>query len=182
MNTLTHHRNRLDLNFIPHSLTAWVEPVLLVKLTYEAVTSLAGFDRLAAEEGGDAVTRSKMMLVLLTYSYATGSYASQEIEEKSQEPGVLNYLSANQPLNSDDLRHFRRRWRQVVQACLVILFQAAWRIHLGGHTELRGDPWRPAECADSSVYSNLGPLRLFVCEAETRIVRAAQLDSMEWDI
>ena len=182
MNTLTHDRNRLDLNFIPHSLAVWVEPTLLVGLTYEAATSLAGFDQLAAEEEGDAVTRSKMMLVLLTYCYATGIYASREIQEKLQEPGTLNYISANQPLNSDDLRHFRRRWRQVVQACLVILFKAAWRTHLGGRTELMGEPWTPTECADSSVYIHLEPLRQFVCEAETRIVRAAQLDSMDLDV
>ena len=125
---------------LPQDLSAWVEHEVLVRLVLEAVQSACD---VAGDKGSLAtpvpVGRPRILLTLLVYSYASGTYASEQIEDRVTSDPVLRYLSAGARPTWHDLRRFRRQQRPLIQAALGRAIQAAWKLGQGP-TPPAGEP------------------------------------------
>ena len=113
---------------LPQDLSAWVGHEVLVHLVLKAVQSTCD---LADQKGGLPtrlpIGRPRILLTLLVYSYASGLYASEQIEDRVTSNPVLRYLSAGARPTWHDLRRFRRQHRPLIQAALGRAIQAAWK-------------------------------------------------------
>ena len=89
----------------------------LVKLALQSVEYF-GTDlplwRVTTEPG----CSSRMLLALLTYSYAAGLYGSEVIHWACKYDAGAKYLCANAWPEARSLRRFRRKWRPLIQSCL----------------------------------------------------------------
>lgn len=78
----------------------------------------------------DFGSAQRVMLSLLTYSYACGLYSSEEIERAIQRVPALRYLSAGLRPDSAQIRWFRRRHRRALTKCLGRTLALAWQRRL----------------------------------------------------
>jgi hypothetical protein len=162
---------------LPYDVRGWVGQRTLVALTLEVTTEFGGavaVRRLFEDHS------AAMLLTLLTYSYATGVFTSSEIERRTYRDEMMRYIAAHEHPNRDVLRSFRRRWRGAIRECLVHLFARVWQhrctvASLAG--EVKGDSWTMKRQPVLSPELT----RHFWCEADRRIDRAVQYDSMELD-
>lgn len=60
----------------------------------------------------------QMLLTLLTYCYAAGIYAAEDVEWACESDAVVRYICAKTWPNQDALRCFRRANRPWIEACL----------------------------------------------------------------
>ena len=166
---------------LPYDLSVWMDKCALVKLTLEVTTEFAGLvsRRAPASPAPDGFPPA-MLLTLLTYCYATGAFTSSEIERRTYEDDIVRYLATHHHPDQASLRAFRRRWRQVIKECLLNLLALLWQHRYpAAASEARdGTPLTPVQ-RNPDVSPEL--VRLWVCEAERRIDRAVQWDSIELD-
>ena len=102
-----------------------------------------------------------MLFTLLTYCYATGVYASTDIEEAIRDDETVRYLCACVFPDFEDIRQFRRRNAPELKECLIQLFSIL-SDHSDGHFDKYAD-WE------------------LITEAERRLRIAIQADSMAMD-
>lgn len=105
---------------------------------------------------------SRMLLALLTYCYAAGLYASEDIHWACRRDSGARYLCANTWPDEQSLRRFRRKWRPLIQSCLAWVFAMAETTQ---NTSL-------VECEQPVV----GPLGQYTQLARQRIESAILLD------
>lgn len=67
----------------------------------------------------------RMLLTLLTYSYAASSHASEDIEWDCQQDPATRYITANVSVDQDTIRAFRRGNRPWIEACLAWVLEHA---------------------------------------------------------
>lgn len=80
----------------------------------------------SSEELAEYQNRSKPLVRTLVYAYATGTYASMDIEQsRSDDPG-FQYLSCPESVNEYDLRKSRRSNRLLLNRSLSLLLYKAW--------------------------------------------------------
>jgi hypothetical protein len=79
----------------------------------------------AAEQGFNA----RMLLALLTYSYAAGIYASEDVGWACESDPGARYLCANAWPDAATLRCFRRRWRPLIETCLRWVYAMSRATH-----------------------------------------------------
>ncbi len=117
-----------------------------------------------------------MMLTVLTYCYAAGIYGSSEVEQMITDDETVRYLCARVFPDSEDLRQFRRRHASLIKHSLIQLFAIAdHKLH--------------SSSDDYLTYANLslgqsfalGRAWEFTAEAERRVTRAIQADSIAMD-
>jgi hypothetical protein len=168
-------------NAMPLDLRRWIDPGSLVRLTLEATTEIneASID-VPGFNNGSIDHRPRVLLAVLTYCYAAGTLSSEEIERHIRHDDMVRYLAANSYPGRDELRLFRRRWKQVIKQCLVNLLILVWRVRTGERINTE-PPWRRLGQAASAPTVPAALLREFVCEADHRIYQAVQLDSMALD-
>lgn len=160
---------------IPLDLSDWAGRRGLACQALEAATEVGGR---AFKEFNDqqALTRAKTLLALLTYCYAVGIYASDEIELLAMDDAMARYLSGHIAPEWGRLRAFRRQWHAVLHESLAKVFTLAWSSYLSG---AEGD-YPPCVSLAQSEPVALDPAiaRAFHIEVERRINRAVLLDSM----
>jgi hypothetical protein len=102
---------------LPRDLREWIDDRRLVQFVYEAV-----------EEANKHLPagQARVLLTVLTYSYALGVYSSDEIQDRVTTDSQLQYLSANVTPSSSELRQFRRHHKEVLQRCLSVLLELVW--------------------------------------------------------
>jgi hypothetical protein len=165
----------------PYDLSAWMDRQQLMCLALQAAAE-AGSTHFGA---GDFIMegeryRPQVLLALLSYSYATGRFASSLIEQGIREDEKTRYLAANSQPDGQLLRCFRRRHRAALKECMLILFRTVWK----SRNHLRSEPaWANAVpmAVPGLVPWNGRFMRDLACEVERRIDRAVQFDSMELD-
>ena len=94
---------------LPADVQEWVQPDHLARFVVDAVDALdlCGFK--VNERGtGDAQYPPRMLLSLLAYSYATGTFSSRQIERASYENLPVRFICANTHPDHDTLCTFRR--------------------------------------------------------------------------
>lgn len=155
----------------PTDLLEWVDANTLVFFALEA-QQLVDWKKITINitQADGTLVRSQILMTLLTYCYARGIYGTVHILEMIEEDSMVRYLCASQEPNEATLRHFRRHRRPQLVACLVQTLKSAWdhrQQSLRRNTGLAAAPEpHPA---------------VFALEAENRINRAVQLDTMEMD-
>jgi len=162
---------------LPEDLRDWVNEATLIQLISRAVQEI--------KEGEDPKALPgfwDLLLGLLTYSYATGTYLSSEIESRLLErPGIADRCAAtfgNSP-PEQIIRRFRRIHRASLKQCLVHVFGAAWEMVSSPDREYCGN-YR----IRSSPTANFAPAHEtpdFDTAAEERIGHAVLLDCITSD-
>jgi hypothetical protein len=165
----------------PYDLSAWIDRQHLMGLALQTAAEVG-----TSHFGADVFIRDgeryrpQMLLALLSYSYATGRFASSLIEQAIREDEKTRYLAANSHLEGELLRCFRRRHRPALKECLLNLIRIVWE----ARQHLMSEPLRGhavSEVIPVSMPRNGRLMRDLVCEVERRIDRAVQFDTMEAD-
>jgi len=166
---------------LPDDLSVYIGKKTLVKLILDAFEGLNA--RTAAPEAvatGNSNFQPAMMLTLLTYCYATGVYASTDIELNMQHDRMIRYLCAKNYLNLPVLREFRRYSRDRIKECLATVLRRVWELRFCDE-----DAYARVAASGLGVsfgrWLNMRPTPDFTTEAEQRIVRAVRADSMAMD-
>ena len=156
--------NRAQIAF-PDDLRLRVGECALIKLALEAVAAL-GPELPAWRSRTAGSYNPRMLLTLLTYSYAAGSYASEDIELDCQQDTAARYIAANVRVDQDTLRAFRRANRPWIETCLAWLLERAGDISAApAMGEQQASP-RPGAQPDSR----------FLIQARQRVELAILLD------
>src|SRR5258708_644043 len=95
---------------LPPSLRDWLRPDQLVHVIMDAVEELdLSRARVNQRGSGDAQYPPGMLLGLLIYSYATGTFSSRQIERNSHDHVPVRYLCGDTHPDHDTICEFRRR-------------------------------------------------------------------------
>ena len=118
--------DRLTPMLLPVDLQDWVGPDHLARFVVDAVDALdiRGFK--VNERGtGDQQYPPRMMLSLLCFSYATGTFSSRQIERASHEELPVRFICANTHPDHDTICTFRRENQALFQESFVKVLQMA---------------------------------------------------------
>jgi transposase len=116
---------------LPPDVREWVADNELAHFVLEAVeaTDLAGA-RVNLRGTGDAQYPPGLMLALLIYSYATGTFSSRAMERASYDSVAVRYLCANHHPDHDTIAKFRRENGPLVRAAFVRVLELAREVGL----------------------------------------------------
>jgi hypothetical protein len=121
--------------------------------------------------------RPRVMLAILTYSYAIGVYGSEDVELMMREDASLRALCGTEIPDWKRLKRFRRQNHAVVQRALEETFRGAWslscRAREAASAPLGG---RPVEAGNRQP--NQAMADWIAAEAAARIERAMFIDLM----
>jgi hypothetical protein len=156
---------------------AWVEKKALASLVLVAVRRIEEkeLQPVTAMNAGIAF-QPRLLLALITYCYAQGIYASQDIEATMMRDGFFRLLCGGEFPDWHTIRRFRRFNRDAIARYLAETLRCARRLRFP-------DPPEPCAAADRRT---LGPTR---CRTDTngeplerlvneRIERALFMDSL----
>jgi len=181
MTTIAQSNSAREGLILPDDLSVYIGKKTLVKLILDAVEGLnaraSGHETTPTGTPGFQPVR---MLTLLTYCYATGVYASTDIELSMQRDQMVRYLCSKNYLTLQVLREFRRYTRDRIKECLTTVLQRVWKLRFCDEDAC------PIAAAPNPGLSfgrwlNMRPTPDFTAEAEQRIVRAVRADSMAMD-
>jgi len=151
----------------------------LVGWVLEVVSSVLGRERrVPTRSAVEGHLSAPTMLSVLTYCYATGCYASEEIETLTATDRTVCYLCANQMLNSVEVRHFRRSNRELLHSCLLALHRRAWQHRFGS---LRGSTASSSDLARAGCTRGGVLVFRLAAAAEQKIQQAVLADTMALD-
>ena len=118
--------NRQMPYLMPPSLEEWLPEDHLARFVVETVEHL---DTTALEEAydgrGSEAYHPKMLLALLFYGYATGTFSSRKIEEATYDSVAFRYVAANQHPDHDTICTFRRRFLKELEGLFVQILEVA---------------------------------------------------------
>ena len=169
---------------LPQDLRAWVDEATLVQMVLHAVQSVCEMEvisrRLATTIPAGL---PRIVLSILAYSYAVGTYRSEEIEAQIVSDRNLRYLSAGARPSWHDLRRFRRQRRPLVHAALSLTLRLACRFSLRPDGVYLGSNFEPS---DSFLALEPTAFKRTIETAHTaaaeRINQAVRWDSIELDV
>src|SRR6266404_1075477 len=111
---------------LPWDLSEWMDRQELLQALAKPLETIDWQDpNLVAFEKKQPQFRPKMFLTLLTYAYATGLYASDDIAEACYSDEILRSICAGEPPTARDIMAFRRENRGLLQWLLAELFKQA---------------------------------------------------------
>src|SRR5438876_4416456 len=163
---------------LPDDLSVYIGKKTLVKLILDAIEGLnARASECEATASGKQEFQPALMLTLLTYCYATGVYASTDIELSTQHDQMIRYLCTKNYLNLPALREFRRYSRDRIKECLATVLRRVWDLRF---CDVDACPVAGASDLGVSFGHWLKTIATpdFTAEAEQRIIRAVRADSM----
>ena len=136
-----------DLNqglLLAPSLHDWLPEKHLARFLVDVVEALDLSAIYASYEAGDgrgqAAYAPEMMVRVLLYGYATGTYSSRKIEVRTYEDVAFRYLSADQHPDHDTIATFRKRHLKALAELFtqaLLLCEKAGLVKLG-HVALDG--------------------------------------------
>jgi|SRR2546426_3800053 len=167
---------------LPDDLSLYLGKKTLVKLILEAIQvwNREPLDYRGFASAGKTF-QQPMLLTLLTYCYATGVYASTEIELNIERDPMTRYLCARTYPNIDVIRGFRRFNVLQIKQCLTAVLNRAWQLRFSGEDE---EPTCDTSYAALSMsrWSGRSPAPDFNREADDRVAKAVRADSMALDV
>lgn len=111
---------------LPPDLRDWVPAGHLVHFVMDAVAALDLSAAKVNERGtGSAQYPPPMMLGLLIYCYATGTFGSRRIEALTYENVAVRYLCADHHPDHDSICKFRRENKELLSACFHQVLELA---------------------------------------------------------
>jgi transposase len=111
---------------LPPSVQEWLPEAHLARYVVEVVEQLdlSGLERAYAGKGSDAY-HPAMLLALLIYGYATGSFSSRKIERATYESLAFRFIACNRHPDHDTLANFRKRFGGEFESAFVQVLQVA---------------------------------------------------------
>ena len=111
---------------LPPSIQEGLPEAHLARYVVEVVEQLdlSAMERAYAGRGYDAYPPA-MLLLLLIYGYATGTFSSRQIERATYDSLAFRYIACNLHPDHDTLAHCRRRFGAEFQAAFVQVLQVA---------------------------------------------------------
>lgn len=111
---------------LPPSVQEWLPEAHLARYVVDVVERL---DLSALERAyagcGSAAYHPAMLLSLLIYGYATGTFSSRKIERATYDSLAFRHIACNLHPDRDTLAHFRRRFGAEFQSTFVQVLQVA---------------------------------------------------------
>ncbi len=111
---------------LPPSVQEWLPEAHLARYVVDVVEGLdlSELERAYAGRGSDAY-HPAMLLALLIYGYATGTYSSRKIERATFDSLAFRFIACNRHPDHATLATFRRRFGQEFQSAFVQVLQVA---------------------------------------------------------
>lgn len=111
---------------LPPSVQEWLPEAHLARYVAAVVENLdlSEIERAYAGRGSDAY-HPAMLLGLLIYGYATGTFSSRKIERATYDSLAFRYLACNRHPDHDTLATFRRRFGKQFESAFVQVLQVA---------------------------------------------------------
>lgn len=111
---------------LPPSVQEWLPETHLARYVAAVVENLdlSEIERAYAGRGSDAY-HPAMLLSLLIYGYATGTFSSRKIERATYDSLAFRYLACNRHPDHDTLATFRRRFGKQFESAFVQVLQVA---------------------------------------------------------
>jgi len=103
--------DRATPSFLPPSIDELLPRNHLARFVVDIVDRL-DLSRIEASYSGrgSAAYHPAMLVALLVYGYATGTFTSRRLEEATYDSIAFRYITANQQPDHDTIAHFRRRF------------------------------------------------------------------------
>jgi transposase len=113
---------------LPPDLRDWVPPNHMVHFVMDAVAALNLEQAQVNVRGtGDAQYPPSMMLSLLIYCYATGTFSSRKIEQLTYDSVPVRYLCADTHPDHDSICEFRRKNKELLESSFHQVLECAAR-------------------------------------------------------
>ena len=111
---------------LPPSIQEWLPEAHLARYVVEVVEQLdlSAMERAYAGRGYDAYPPA-MLLSLLIYGYATGTFSSRQIERATYDSLAFRYIAGNLHPDHDTLAHFRCRFGAEFESAFVQVLHMA---------------------------------------------------------
>lgn len=112
---------------MPPSIQEWLPENHLARFIVDVVSELdlQPFRNSFRSSGGSAAYDPSVLLALLFYGYATGTYSSRKLEKASYENIPVRYICGNTHPDHDTIANFRKRFLKEIGNCfLQILIMA----------------------------------------------------------
>ena len=140
---MSHFRtcDRATPYLLPPSVDEWLPEDHLARFVVEIVDQLDLVQMTRAYRGtGSAAYHPAMLLSLLVYGYATGTFSSRRIEKATYESLAFRYIAANSHPDHDTLCTFRKRFLPEIESLFVqvLLIAKAMRLIKLGTVALDG--------------------------------------------
>ena len=111
---------------LPPDLRDWLPPDHMVHFIMDAVGALdLSLARVNERGTGSAQYPPSMMLGLLIYCYATGTFSSRRIETLTYENVAVRYLCADTHPDHDSICKFRRENKELLSGCFHQVLELA---------------------------------------------------------
>ncbi len=172
-------KQAVELSF-PGDLCAWVGERELLEAVLGTVSSLNLADveaRTVVE--GDTPVPLRMILTLNVFSYLTGRYSSEQIEEESKRDETLRYICSGRAPSWNTIRRFRRLNRRALTVAMAMVLGELW-LRRNGSAGV--SHWLEGNAAERCGRSDSSPWRSAVNEAGRRFDRSVLADMMNLDI
>lgn len=162
--------------YLVPDLSIWMPKPVLFHLTWDVARSIdLGPIPYFGGEGQEDLYTTRKMVQLLAYCYATGVYASENIERQlHDDPWMSGLLTFPFP-DHDRLRRFRNHHRELVEQCLEKICFRVWKLRHSSDLWNQNDLRLNEACSRSMQLDPLFQLQI-ICEVRERISKADQLD------
>ncbi len=116
---------------LPPCIDDWVSEDHLARFIVEALDQLdlSGLTKRYGT-GGVAPYHPVVLLGVLIYGYATGTFSSRKLEKATHESVVFRFVAANQHPDHDTLAHFRARFLNEIEELFVQVLKIAVEMKL----------------------------------------------------
>jgi len=113
--------NRQQAYLLPPSLDDWLPKEHLSRFILEIVEQLdlTCIYKQYQGQGGKKAYRPEVLLSLLFYGYATGTFSSRKIETATYDSIAFRFLSANTHPDHDTIANFRQRFLEEIDILFV---------------------------------------------------------------
>lgn len=167
---------------MPPSMDEWLPEGHLARFIAEVIDSLdlTGITRQYVK-GGSAGYHPAILLGILVYGYATGTFSSRKLERATYDSVAFRYLAANTHPDHDTLANFRKRFLVQVEALFIQVLEVAQQMRLLklGTINLDGTKIHANASRHSALsYGHLTKLESqFKAEVKELLALAAQADN-----
>ena len=112
--------NRHQLYLLPPSIDEWLPENHLARFIIEVIEQLDLTKLTSHYSGkGSEAYHPAMMLALLVYGYATGTFSSRKIERATHDSVAFRFIAANQHPDHDTIANFRKTFLLELQELFV---------------------------------------------------------------
>ena len=111
---------------LPPSVDEWLPEKHLARFIVEVIDGLDLGRMSGAYRGsGSASYHPRMLLGLLVYGYATGTFSSRKLERATYDSVAFRFIAANDHPDHDTIAAFRRRFLKDIEKLFVEVLQLA---------------------------------------------------------